>query len=118
MLEDDVFVGGVGSFADGTHAVQGGGAEGRGEVAVGASSGRGFFQVETELGGLFASLFEEGDGGGGALHGWAVDASGDREGAVGIGGAQGGEEAFDGGGVGQRGDADVDLGVGLGGDDG
>ncbi len=46
MFGEDVFVGGVGSGADGSEAVEGGDADGCGEVAVGASSGGGFFEGE------------------------------------------------------------------------
>jgi hypothetical protein len=45
-LDEDGFVGGVGSFAYGTHAVECGDAEGGGEVAVGAPAGGGFFEGE------------------------------------------------------------------------
>ena len=116
MLGEDVFVGGVCSFADGTHAVQGGDVEGCGEVSVGASAGGGFVELEAELGGESAGLFVKGDGAGFTLHGRAVDASGDGEFAGGVGGSEAAEEAVDVSGVGGAGDTDVDFGVGFCGD--
>ncbi len=116
VFDEDVLVGSVGTFAYGAHAVEGGDAEGGGEVAVGASAGGGFVEVEADLCGERLSGFEQCDGAGFALHGWAVDATGDLESAVGIGDFEAAEEAVDVGGVAGFGDADVDLGGGLGGD--
>jgi len=48
-LDEDVFVGGVGTVANGAEAVEGGDAEGGGEVAIGAAASRGFAEVETEF---------------------------------------------------------------------
>lgn len=62
-------------------------------------------------------MFEEGYGAGLALHWRAVDASGDGEFAVRVGGFEFAEESFDVGGIGGFGDADIDFGVGVGGDD-
>ena len=49
VFDEDMLVGGVGPFAYGSHAVEGGDAEGGGEVAVGASTGGGLVEVEAEL---------------------------------------------------------------------
>lgn len=51
MLEDNRFVACVRSFADRAHSVKRGYAERGGEIAVGAASGCGFFQLEAEFGG-------------------------------------------------------------------
>ncbi len=79
VLDQNVLVGGVGSGADGSHAVESGNAEGSGEVAVGAAAGGRLIQRETEIGRQLLCLFEESDDSGFALHGWAVDAAGERE---------------------------------------
>ena len=110
VFDEDMLVGGVGTFAYGAHAVEGGDAEGRGEVAVGASAGGGLVEVEAELGGEGLGGFEERDGARFALHGWAIDATGDVESAVGVGDFEAAEEAVDVGGIAGFGDADVNLG--------
>ncbi len=62
-------------------------------------------------------MFEEADDAGFALHGWTVDASGDFDLAVGVGGLERAEEAFYVAGVGGSGDADIDFDLSVGGDD-
>lgn len=117
VLGQNVLVSGVGSCTDGSHAIEGGNAESRGEVAVRASSGGGLVQIEAEFPGQFSGLLEESDGSCLPLHGRAIDAAGDGEFAGGIDGLEPVEEALDTGGVPGPGDADVDLNVCLGGDD-
>src|SRR5665213_3481004 len=55
---DDMLVGGVGSGADGAHAVERGDADGGGKVSVGTAARGGFFEREADLGSEFAGLFE------------------------------------------------------------
>ena len=59
---------GVGTLADRAEAVEGGDAEGGGEVAVGGAAGGGLVELEAKFGGETAGLLVERDGSGLALH--------------------------------------------------
>ncbi len=122
-------MGGVGAFADCAHAVEGGYAEGAGKVAVAGAAGGCFAQggrgrcgigeeIGTEFVGQGLGATKELDGAAGSLHGRAVDAAFDGEGAAGAGcGLEGGEALFHAGAVGAASYAEVDFGPGFGGDD-
>ena len=118
MVDEDGFLGGVGAFADSTHAVERRDAESGGKVAVGCASGRCFAELPVDLSSEGLSGAEELDGASGALHGGSVNATVEGEGAIGFrGGFKTGEALFDTHAIGGATDADVDFGPGFGGDD-
>ena len=110
-------MGSVRAFSDGAEAVEGGDAEGGGEVAVGGASGGGLVELEAKLGGQTAGLFVECDGARLALHRRTVETAGDGELTVWIGAAQRVEEPVDADGVAGMSDAHIDLGEGVFGND-
>ncbi len=113
----DVFVGGVGSGTDGSHAVQGGYAERGGEIAVGAAAGGSLVERESHQGGHGLGLMEEADGARLALHGRTVDAAGDGELASFVRSGEAAEHAIHAGRVCDPGYADVDVGRAFGSND-
>ena len=117
MLQDNRFVPGVGSLANGAHTVECRNAKRRGEVAVGCAAGCCFVQFESEFRGQRPGLAIELDRAAGALHGRAIDAAGDGERAAFVTGFEGYKFAIDARSVRFAGDAHVDLGPGFGGND-
>ena len=113
MLDDDGFVAGMGSFADGAEAVESRDSQCGSEVAVGGSAGRGFVEREAEIGCKFTGSLEETHRSAEALHWRAIDAASDGEGAALVGWLEREEFLFDAGAVGFARDADVDFGPGL-----
>ena len=70
---------GVCSFANCTHAVECGNAEGRGEVTIGCATYGCFREWIIEFGGKGKGAAIELNGAAGALHGRTVDAAGDGD---------------------------------------
>ena len=48
-FEEDVLVSGVGAISNSAEAIEGGNAEGRGEIAIGAATGSSLTKCETHL---------------------------------------------------------------------
>jgi hypothetical protein len=97
----------VRAFADGAEAVERGNAEGRGEIAVGAASGRSFAEGETHFAGEPLPEAEQLNDAGGALERRAIDAAGDFDARTFEDGFERVELAIDQGRIGGAGDANI-----------
>ncbi len=107
----------MGANTHGAETVEGGDAEGGGEVAVGAAAGGGFFEGKAHFRSQASGDSEEAARAGGAFHGWTVEAAGDFDAAALVDGPKGAEFSVERGGVSGAGDADIDFGLSEGGDD-
>ena len=107
---------GVGTVADGAEAVEGGDAEGGGEVAVGAAAGGGFAEGEAEFTGDGFGAREEGDAVF-AFERGAIEAAVDFEFCAAMDGLQGMEALFEGAHVGAAPGAEIEPGCSAVGDD-
>src|SRR5579871_5715824 len=115
--DDDVFVDGVGAFADAAQAVERGDADAGGEVSVRTAADGGFLELPINLVGDGLRFLVEGGDSGSALHRQTVNAAFDAEFAVLVEGLQGAEFSVEGGGLLGALDAHVDFCDGFGGDD-
>jgi hypothetical protein len=115
-VDYDVLIGGVGAVAYGAEAVEGGDAEGGGEVAVGAAAGRGFAEREPEIAG---NGFGAGVKGGAlfAFERWAIEAAEDFEFRTAMNGLEGVEAFFEGAHIAVAPGAEIERSLGAVGDD-
>jgi hypothetical protein len=115
-VDEDVFVGGVGAVAYGAEAVEGGDAEGGGEVAVGAAAGCGFAKREAEFAG---DGFGAGEKGGAVfvLERGAIEPAVNFEFCAAMDGLQGVQALFEGAHVGVAPGAEIERGCSAVGDD-